>query len=380
MNIRKKVLVVFGTRPEAIKLYPVIDAFNKSPNFDLVVCSTGQHKEMLEHVLNLFEIDPDYNLNLMDRCDSLESLSAQILIEIKNILHNERPNYIIVQGDTTTAMCSSLAAFYSQIPVVHLEAGLRTFDNSSPFPEEVNRKIIATYADIHLAPTKINKLNLINEGINKDKIFITGNTVIDTLFIVNDKLKSNKYFKNKVFQSLKNKINLNFLEKNFIIVTCHRRENHGANLKQIIEALINISRMHKDYNIIFPVHLNPNIYDNVTKSLSNIDNIKLCSPLNYVEFVYLLDKCKLIISDSGGIQEEAPSLGKPVIVIREFTERVEAIDAGTVILAGVETDSIIHEVNTLLTDDTIYNSMSNKVNPYGNGTASEEIIKLFNNL
>lgn len=375
----KKILVVLGTRPEAIKLSPVINNLKNDLFFDVITCSTGQHKEMLNQVLEIFDIEPDYNLELMSKSDSLTSLTSNILIHFDSVILKEKPDYIMVQGDTSTAMAASLAGFIRKIEIIHLEAGLRTNNKYSPFPEEVNRRIISTYSEINLAPTQLSYDNLIKENINSKKIFITGNTVIDSLFFICKKLDDNESFELKMKKSLSKFLDPKLLETKYILVTCHRRENHGDGLKNICKALMRISDANKDYNLIFPVHLNPEIRNYVNKYLGTKNNIYLCPPLDYVHFIILMRNCRFIISDSGGIQEEAPSLGKPVIVTRDFTERQEAIEAGTVVLVGSDENKIYNFSNKLITNDDEYERISKINNPYGNGDSSEKINDILKN-
>lgn len=374
--MKNKIMIVFGTRPEAIKICPLILELKKDSNFDVLVCSTGQHKEMLYQVLDIFNVKPNYELDLMNKCNSLSTLTSKIITGIDDIIKKENPQMLLIQGDTTTSLASSISGFYNKLKIIHLEAGLRTFNKYSPFPEEINRKIISSYSDFNLAPTSLNEKNLINENISKNTIFITGNTVIDSLFYVCKKIQNNKEFRDSVVKSLSKKINLNNIKKNYIIVTCHRRENHGDGLKKISNALKKISINNPEYSIIFPVHLNPKIKNYVKDYLGSTNNIFLTEPLDYVEFIYLMKECKFLISDSGGIQEEAPSLGKPVLVTRDYTERQEAISAGTVILCGTNETKIFDLANTLINDKDEYERISQIKNPYGNGKSSQFILNI----
>jgi UDP-N-acetylglucosamine 2-epimerase (non-hydrolysing) len=369
MNSRKiKMLVVFGTRPEGIKLLPVIlSAKSNKKFFDVIVVSTAQHREMLDQVLKIFNVKPDYDLNIMKPNQSLSDITSIILKKIENILELEKPDIVIVQGDTTTTMVSSLAAFYKKIKVGHVEAGLRTFSKYSPFPEEINRKITSTIADFHFAPTNESRQNLLNEGYCEDNIHVTGNTGIDTLF---------KMVENKTLMSSVKLDNLIDESKKIILVTAHRRESFGKSFENICNALATIAKRFNEINIIYPVHLNPNVQKPVLSILSGYENIKLIKPMDYTRFVFLMARSFIILTDSGGIQEEAPSLGKPVLVLREKTERPEAVKAGTVKIVGTNPEKIQNEVTRLLTDKKHYNSMSQAINPYGDGKASERIIKI----
>jgi len=373
----KKNLIIFGTRPEAIKMAPLIKAFEKEKEtFITKVCITAQHREMLDQVLDFFEIKPDYDLDLMKPNQNLYSLTAYIITGLKPVLEDFHPDYVYVHGDTTTTMAASIAAFYSGAKVCHVEAGLRTFNKLSPFPEEINRSIAGRVCDYHFAPTQTSKQNLLNENISEQTTLITGNTVIDALDYSNKKVNSD-YFSDNQISELKNIIDDT---KKLILVTGHRRENHGQGFLNICEALKEISKTNPNSQIIYPVHLNPNVQKPVYELLGKIENIKLINPLSYPAFVWLMNKSYLIITDSGGVQEEAPSLGKPVLVMRDNTERPEAVDAGTVLLVGTDTNKIIEQTNKLLNNEESYKSMSMLHNPYGDGTACEKIVKFIANL
>jgi len=364
---QKKVLFVFGTRPEAIKMAPVIHYFKTKPEIVTTkVCVTAQHREMLDQVLDFFEITPDYDLDLMKKGQNLYDLSARILTRLKPVLEDYKPDYVFVHGDTTTTAMGSLAAFYSGAQIGHIEAGLRTFNKKAPFPEEINRQLTGRLTDFHFAPTVQARQNLEKENITKG-ITVTGNTVIDALFWGLEKLKN---FENNEITQLKNIVDPN---KKIILVTGHRRENFGEGFINICKALQEIALSHPNIDIIYPVHLNPNVQQPVYKLLGNIKNIKLIDPLNYPAFIWLMQQSHIIITDSGGIQEEAPSLGKPVLVMRDTTERPEAVKAGTVILVGTDQNKIIKNTNKLLTDNDFYNQMSRLHNPYGDGHASKRI-------
>ncbi|WP_139423841.1 non-hydrolyzing UDP-N-acetylglucosamine 2-epimerase [Chryseobacterium mulctrae] len=369
-----KHLIIFGTRPEAIKMAPLIKEFKKHPQFDVKVCVTAQHREMLDQVLEFFEIVPDYDLNLMKANQNLYTLTADIISELKTVLDNFKPDFVYVHGDTTTTMAAGLAAFYSGAKICHIEAGLRTHDKRSPFPEEMNRQVTGRLADYHFAPTLQSKDNLLKENIDVDNIVVTGNTVIDALLESAQKVNN---LNNPNIEFLKDIINEN---KKLILVTGHRRENHGQGFIDICEALKEIAMQNPDIQIIYPVHLNPNVKGPVYEILSDINNIILIDPLSYPSFVWLMNRAYIIITDSGGVQEEAPSLGKPVLVMRNTTERPEAVDAGTVILVGTDRNKIIYEVNDLLANEIRYNAMSELHNPYGDGKACERIVNFINSL
>ena len=366
--MKNKVLIVFGTRPEAIKMAPVVNAFNISNSFETRVCVTAQHREMLDQVLDFFDITPNYDLNLMKPNQNLYNLTGDIINGLKPVLEEFAPDYVFVHGDTTTTMAASIAGFYSGAKVCHVEAGLRTFNKYAPFPEEINRSIAGRIAEFHFAPTEQSKQNLLNENIPEDRILVTGNTVIDALFDGVERVKS---IDNEQINMLKKLLDS---KKDLILVTGHRRENHGKGFLDICRALKDIAS-DNDVQIIYPVHLNPNVQKPVNRILSDIKNIELIAPLPYEAFLWLMEKSKLIITDSGGVQEEAPSLGKPVLVMRETTERPEAVDIGTVILVGTNVEKIVKETNMLLRNKEKYENMSKLHNPYGDGRASQRIVE-----
>jgi UDP-N-acetylglucosamine 2-epimerase (non-hydrolysing) len=368
----KRILIVFGTRPEAVKMAPVVKIFQQDNSLDVKTCVTAQHREMLDQVLNLFEIKPDFDLNLMKPNQNLFSLTASILLGMKEVFEEYKPDIVLVHGDTTTSTAVALAAFYANIMICHVEAGLRTYNKNSPFPEEINRQLTARLADFHYSPTDTSKENLVKEGISPLNIVITGNTVIDALLSTVQKVNSPAY-EHSGIEDLKELLSPN---KKLILVTGHRRENHGEGFINICHALATIAQR-DDVQIIYPVHLNPNVQKPVYDILGDIANIKLIDPLPYELFVWLMDKSTIILTDSGGIQEEAPSLGKPVLVMRDTTERPEAVDAGTVILVGTDTNKIIKEVTNLLDNQEAYERMCKQHNPYGDGTAAQRI---FNHL
>ena len=372
---KKKILIVFGTRPEAIKMAPVVKAFkNETDNFETKVCVTAQHREMLDQVLDFFSIEPDYDLDLMKPNQNLHNLTADIIVETKVVLEDFKPDYVFVHGDTTTSMAVALASFYSGAKVCHVEAGLRTNNKLSPFPEEINRQITGRIADLHFAPTELSKQNLIKEHIPEKNIFVTGNTVIDAL------LEGVKIIKERKFDSIEKLKNVVDKKRKFILVTGHRRENHGQGFQNIIAALKELANKYPKMDIIYPVHLNPKVKIPVNNALGNIPNIKLIEPQPYEAFIWLMSNCKLIITDSGGVQEEAPSLGKPVLVMRDTTERPEAVDAGTVILVGANTNKIVSNTVELIESKKKYNSMSLTNNPYGDGKTSQKILITINDL
>lgn len=363
-----KILIAFGTRPEAIKMAPIIKAFKRFPNyFKTNVCVTAQHREMLDQVLTFFNIYPDYDLDLMKPNQNLYDLTADIIANMKTVLDDFRPDYVFVHGDTTTTMAVSIASFYSNTKICHVEAGLRTYNKLSPFPEEINRQITGRLCDFHFAPTLKSKANLINENIKEDCILVTGNTVIDSLLESVDRVNQDPSGFIKM-------ISKKFKSKEVILVTAHRRENHGHGFERICKALKKIALENNNCVIIFPVHPNPNVKEPVERILKKINNVILTKPLIYPDFVWMMNRSKVIITDSGGIQEEAPSLCKPVLVIRDETERTEAIDSGTALLVGTDENKIIKETLALLNDSERYQQMSQIKNPYGDGYASDRII------
>ncbi len=368
-----KILFLFGTRPEAIKMSPIIKEFLKENSFIVKTCVTAQHRGMLDQVLNFFEIIPDYDLNLMRPGQNLYSLTADIISSMQSVLEEFKPDYVLVHGDTTTSTAGALAAFYSGAKVCHVEAGLRTHDKKSPFPEELNRQITSRIADIHFAPTQLSRINLLNEGIDNDKICVFGNSVIDALFFTINKLT---YYSSIDLDDLKSKIIPN---KKIILVTGHRRENFGNSFIEICNALLEISKRN-DVQIFYPVHLNPNIQKPVYDILENQKNIILINPLSYPEFVWLMKESFMILTDSGGIQEEAPSLLKPVLVMRNTTERPEALENGNIKLVGTDKNIIIKECFNILDNPNYYNSFSINENPFGDGKTSNQILNFIKNI
>lgn len=363
-----KVLVIIGTRPEAIKMACLMQVLANDPLIEARLCVTAQHRQMLDSVLSLFDLRPDHDLNVMTVAQSLTGLTATILSRLEPILERERPNIVLVHGDTTTTLAASLAAFYQQIPVGHVEAGLRTQLKNLPWPEEVNRRAADLISDWHFAPTQSSAQNLCNEGIPKSRIFVTGNTVIDALFAATQIIESRPELKSQLRQQF------SYLNENrrLLLVTGHRRESFGAPFENLCLAIKDLSRAH-DIDVVYPVHLNPNVQAPVRRILAGLDRVHLIEPLEYLPFVYLMQRSHMILTDSGGIQEEAPSLGKPVFVMRDVTERPEALAAGTVRLVGTNRKQIFESVSAALTDQEIYTMMSRAVNPYGDGKASKRI-------
>ncbi len=379
----KKILIVFGTRPEAIKMVPVIKELKKHPNkFDVRVCITAQHREMLDQVINIFNIKPDYDLNIMQPNQDLFDITSRTLLKMKDVLTSSKPDLVMVHGDTTTSTTAALSAYYFQIPVAHVEAGLRTGNIYSPWPEEMNRRMTGVLTTIHLSPTKQAKQNLITENVNQDSIFVTGNTVIDTLQMASAKMEEDKQLKTKIEGELSGYFNSEFkqiVNTKFILVTGHRRENFGDGFIQICESIKEIALRYPKINIIYPVHLNPNVQKPVYELLGKINNVHLIPPISYLPFIYLLKNCYFVLTDSGGIQEEAPSFGKPVLVMRDTTERPEAVDAGTVKLVGANKAKIVDESCKLIDDKNYYTLMATAHNPYGDGKAAKRIVEVLLN-
>lgn len=366
-----KVLTVFGTRPEAIKMAPLVQALAQDPAFESRLCVTAQHREMLDQVLSLFQLQPDYDLNIMRPEQGLTEITCRILQGMHTVLLDFKPDIVLVHGDTTTTLAASLAAFYQQIPVGHVEAGLRTGDLASPWPEEGNRKLTGHLARLHFTPTLRSRQNLLDENLAADSIVVTGNTVIDALLWVRDRVLDD----NEINAQLASRYPFLDDSKKLVLVTGHRRESFGEGFERICSALAQIARQHPHAQIVYPVHLNPNVHEPVNRILRGIDNIVLIEPQEYLPFVWLMNRAWLILTDSGGIQEEAPSLGKPVLVMRETTERPEAVEAGTVKLVGTDTARIVNEVSTLLNDDEAWQTMSRAHNPYGDGEACGRIVQ-----
>ncbi|WP_455553820.1 non-hydrolyzing UDP-N-acetylglucosamine 2-epimerase [Comamonas kerstersii] len=370
-----KVLTVFGTRPEAIKMAPLVKTLNACQGIEAKVCVTGQHRQMLDQVLELFDIQPDFDLNLMKPGQDLSDITSNVLLGMREVYKQWMPDLILVHGDTTTTLAASLSAYYAKIKVGHVEAGLRTFNKYSPWPEEMNRCLTGSIADIHFAPTSKAKANLTLEGIAENNIYITGNTVIDALLQVVQRVRNDA----KLTQEFEERFSFLDKSKRMILVTGHRRENFGQGFENICHALAALAER-KDVQIVYPVHLNPNVQEPVRRILGHVDNVHLIEPQDYLPFVYLMDRCSLLLTDSGGVQEEAPSLGKPVLVMRDTTERPEAVDAGTVKLVGTDHEAIIRNVNILLDDERAYQQMARAHNPYGDGKSSERIAVILENI
>lgn len=375
-------MLVFGTRPEAIKMAPLVKEFQKHPDkFQTIVCVTGQHRQMLDQVLEIFDIKPDYDLNIMKQGQDLYDVTARVLTGMRDVLSEAKPDVVLVHGDTTTSTAAALAAFYQQIPVGHVEAGLRTHNIYSPWPEEMNRQITGRIATYHFAPTPLSRENLIAEGIVTDKITVTGNTVIDALYMVIDKIKCDSDLDSKLNAELKSAgydVDRLANGRKMVLITGHRRENFGDGFISMCRAIKALTEKYPDVDFVYPMHLNPNvrrpIHEVFGENLTGLGNMFFIEPLEYLSFVYLMEKSTIVLTDSGGIQEEAPGLGKPVLVMRDTTERPEALEAGTVKLVGTDYDKIINEVSRLLDDANYYDNMSKAVNPYGDGLASERIL------
>lgn len=371
----KKILLVFGTRPEAIKMAPLVKALQSDREaFETRVCVTAQHRQMLDQVLEVFDIVPEYDLNIMAPNQDLYDITSRVLLGLRDVLKDFRPDVVLVHGDTTTSMAASLAAFYMQIPVGHVEAGLRTYNMLSPWPEEMNRQVTDRITSLYFAPTDQSRQNLLHEGVADGKIFVTGNTVIDALLMAVDIIDHKPGMKEKVHAELLSK-GYEVGRRPYILVTGHRRENFGEGFQHICRAIREIAARHPEMDIVYPVHLNPNVQKPVYELLSGLDNVRLIAPLDYLPFVYAMRHSTLLLTDSGGVQEEAPSLGKPVLVMRDTTERPEAVEAGTVKLVGTDADAIVANVSELLTDADMYRRMSETHNPYGDGRACERIVK-----
>lgn len=370
----KKILLVFGTRPEAIKMAPLVKALQKdTEHFETRVCVTAQHRQMLDQVLEVFGITPEYDLNIMAPNQDLYDITAKVLLGLRKVLKDFRPDTVLVHGDTTTSMAASLAAFYMQIPVGHVEAGLRTYNMLSPWPEEMNRQVTDRICTYYFAPTEQSRANLLQENIDAKKIFITGNTVIDALLMAVDIISTTAGVKEKMAKELQEK-GYTVGDREYILVTGHRRENFGDGFLHICKAIKELAALHPEMDIVYPVHLNPNVQKPVYELLSGLSNVYLISPLDYLPFIYAMQHSTLLLTDSGGVQEEAPSLGKPVLVMRDTTERPEAVEAGTVKLVGTNAEAIVSNVTALLLDKEMYKRMSETHNPYGDGQACERII------
>ena len=367
-------MAVFGTRPEAIKMAPLCHQLRNQDEIETVICVTAQHREMLDQVLEIFNLAPDIDLNVMQDKQDLSSLTASIIVNIRDTLRSVKPDLVLVHGDTTTTFATSLACFYMGIEVAHVEAGLRTYDIYAPYPEEYNRKSVGIIANYHFAPTELSQKNLCNEGISRKNIIITGNTVIDALHLVLEKIDSDPARQENIILRLNRVLNFDWQVERFVLITGHRRENFGQGFLNICEAIGEAAVRNPDIQFVYPVHLNPNVQNPVKEILKNFENVWLIEPIDYQDFVYLLKKSYFVLTDSGGIQEEAPSLGKPVLVMRDVTERPEAVMAGTVKLTGASKEKIISGIDLLLHDEALYSKMSESHNPYGDGKASKRIV------
>jgi len=376
ISMKKKIMLIFGTRPEAIKMAPLVRALQASSSFfSTQVCVTAQHRHMLDQVLDLFEIVPDFDLDIMLSNQNLYDITASVLLKLKTVLDKSQPDLVLVHGDTTTTLTASLAAFYQRIPVGHVEAGLRTYNLYSPYPEELNRQVTSKIARYHFAPTASSRQNLLQENTPAQQIVVTGNTVIDALLWVLARIQAEPQRRHQLETILAKQINLDLERTKFILVTGHRRENFGRGFENICHALKQLVEQHPNVHIIYPLHLNPNVREPVQRILKGLANIHLIDPLDYEPFVYLMSRAYLVLTDSGGIQEEAPSLGKPVLVMRETTERPEAVETGTVKLVGTARDKIVTAVLHLLDNTEVYTCMAKSHNPYGDGKACDRIIK-----
>ncbi len=374
---KKKVMMVFGTRPEAIKMVPLYYALRQHlDEFDTLLCVTAQHRQMLDQVLQVFNLLPDIDLNLMKPDQDLFDVTASVLLGMRKVLHENKPDILLVHGDTTTAIASAIAGLYLGVPVGHVEAGLRTHDISTPFPEEFNRQVITKVARWHFAPTVLCRQNLLAEGVDKAKITVTGNTVIDALFLVLNRIESDSSKRQAIHAFLNEQLSFDFTKQRFVLVTGHRRENFGDGFLNICSAFQDLAERFPDVHFVYPVHLNPNVQGPITTILAGLANVHLIAPLDYEPFVYLLKHCYIVITDSGGIQEEAPSLGKPVLVMRDVTERPEAVNAGTIRLVGADRNKIFANTAELLDNESSYKAMAQAHNPYGDGYASERIISV----
>jgi UDP-N-acetylglucosamine 2-epimerase (non-hydrolysing) len=380
MRARKKVMLVFGTRPEAIKMAPLVHALKAcSDRFDVQVCVTAQHRQMLDQVLDIFDIRPDIDLNLMKPGQDLFDITSAVLLGMRTVLQEHKPDVVLVHGDTTTTLGAAMAAFYANVDVGHVEAGLRTHDIRSPFPEEFNRQVASKVTRFHFAPTETSAANLTTEGAHAGQVFVTGNTVIDALFWALDRLDRDPARRQEIDAALDAQLGISFRDRPFVLITGHRRENFGAGFLEICAGLKELAQRYPDVDFVYPVHLNPNVRQPVGDLLSGLSNVRLIEPLEYEPFITLLRRCNLVLTDSGGIQEEAPSLGKPVLVMRDVTERPEAVTAGTVRLVGANRERIVAAVAELLDDSAAYDSMARAHNPYGDGQACRRIIEVLSN-
>jgi UDP-N-acetylglucosamine 2-epimerase (non-hydrolysing) len=371
----KKIMLVFGTRPEAIKMAPLYHALKALPQyFNILLCVTAQHRQMLDQVLDIFDITPDFDLDIMKLGQDLSDISSSVILGMRDILLQNKPDIVLVHGDTSTTLATSIACFYADIPIGHIEAGLRTYDLRAPFPEEFNRLVTSKVTRWHFAPTDLSKRNLLNEHVQEENIFVTGNTVVDALFWILKRINTDEKRRYSLDEFLDKQLNFNWKQKIFILITSHRRENFGSGFLDICNAIKDLAFRYPNIHFVYPVHLNPNIHKPAHLILNGISNISLLKPLDYEPFIYLLKYSYLILTDSGGLQEEAPSLGKPVLLMRDATERPEGLKAGTVRLVGSDRDRIFNNVSELLDNPQIYSEMSKSLNPYGSGNACEKII------
>ena len=368
------ILVVFGTRPEAIKIAPVVRALKNNRDIDVKICVTAQHREMLDKVLMIFEIIPDFDFNIMRSGQDLFDVMSNVMLKMRDLLEEIKPKIVIVHGDTTTSAAAAMASFFCNVPIAHIEAGLRTHDLQAPFPEEFNRRLTGMVSAFHFAPTLTSQKNLLNEGVNENNIFVTGNSVIDALFLALERIKTDPNLSNQVENLLGERLCFEWRLKKYILVTGHRRENFGCGFLEICAAIAELSDFYPDLHFVYPVHLNPNVQEPVQKMLAGKSNVHLIEPLDYFPFVELLRCCHIVLTDSGGIQEEAPSLGKPVLVMRDVTERPEAVSAGTVKLVGASRENIVNAVKVLMEEEVVYEQMAKAINPYGDGKACQRIV------
>lgn len=369
------ILIVFGTRPEAIKMAPIVHSLKKHENINVKVCVTAQHREMLDQVLSMFDITPDFDFDIMCDGQDLFDVTSKVMLKMRDLLKDISPKIVMLHGDTTTSSAAAMASFYLNVPVAHVEAGLRTHDFRAPFPEEFNRRLTGMVSAIHFAPTEKSRQNLLNEGVEENNIFVTGNSVIDSLFMALEQMRTKPDLSKQVTETIASHISFNWRSKKYILITGHRRENFGHGFLEICAAIADLADAYPDLHFVYPVHLNPNVQDPVQDMLSGRSNIHLIEPLDYFPFVELLNNCHIVLTDSGGIQEEAPSLGKPVLVMRDVTERPEALEAGTVKLVGASYENIVGAIKTLMEEDGAYQKMAKAVNPYGDGQACQRIVE-----
>lgn len=368
------ILVVFGTRPEAIKMAPIVHALKSHGNIDVKICVTAQHREMLDQVLSMFEITPDFDFNIMRNGQDLFDVTSKVILKMRDLLKDISPKTVMVHGDTTTSSAAAMASFYLNVPVAHVEAGLRTHDFRAPFPEEFNRRLTGMISAIHFAPTATSRQNLLNEGVDANDIFVTGNSVIDSLFMALERIRIKPDLSKQVHETIDNHLSFDWRSNKYVLITGHRRENFGHGFLEICTAIADLADAYPNLHFVYPVHFNPNVQDPVQDMLSGRSNIHLIEPLDYFPFVELLNHCHIVLTDSGGIQEEAPSLGKPVLVMRDVTERPEALEAGTVKLVGASRENIVGAIKTLMEEDGAYEKMAKAINPYGDGQACQRIV------